>query len=131
MDDQAAIRDVIARYLAAYESRDAAGCAAVYASDSIMLSPWSPPLHGPAEIAAAHTEWFGEGETNKVMTTHRLTVDGDIGVCLIHYNADVPGHVGKVCGASLNTLARQFDGSWKISLCSLNELEDDHTGFEE
>jgi len=126
------IRDVIARYLAAYEAHDAEGCAAVYAGNGLVLSPWGPPVRGPKAIAKAHLAWFKEGETGKRMTIDDLMVDGDTGFCLLRYSADVPeksGAVSKVFGASLNTLQRQPDNSWKIRHTSLNELEDGETGF--
>jgi len=134
MDDSTAIRDVIARYLTAYESHDSTGCGAVYTKDAILLSPWGPPLFGPDAIAAAHVDWFKEGETNKVMTIVDLIVDSESASCLLHYEADVPGDNGtteKVFGASLNTLRRKPDGIWKIHHTSLNELEDRPTGFNE
>ena len=39
------------------------------------------------------------------------------------------GEYARVFGSSLNTFLRQPDGSWKIRHTSLNELEDDQTGF--
>lgn len=134
MDDEAAIRSVIAGYLAAYEAHDGAGCGAVYSDDAIVLSPWGPPRRGPDAIAAAHVEWFREGETNKVMSVVDVVADGDLGICLLRYEADIPGDgaaAARAFGASLNVLRRQSDGAWKISHCSLNELEDNRTGFEE
>ncbi|MFT7594670.1 MAG: hypothetical protein ACI8R4_001993 [Paracoccaceae bacterium] len=134
MDDATAIREVIATYLAAYQRRDAAGCGAVYTNDAIALSPWGPPIFGSAAIAAAHIDWLEEGETNKVMTIVDLVVDGDTGICLLHYEADVPGDTGetdKAFGASLNTLQRQPDSLWKIRHTSLNEFTDRPTGFDQ
>ena len=134
MDDATAIRDLIAGYLAAYERHDAAGCGAVYSDDAIALSPWGPPLFGSAAITAAHVEWFKEGETNKVMTIDDLVVDGDSGICLLHYEADVPGDNGETCkafGASLNAMQRQSEGVWKIRHTSLNEFTDRPTGFDQ
>ena len=125
-----AIRDVIARYLSAYENHDSAGCSAVYAPDAIVLSPWGPPLHGPDAIAAAHIDWFEAGETNKTMKIRDLIVDGRTAICLVTYAADVPAESGspeKVFGASLNTLQCQPDGSWKIRHTSLTELDDNTT----
>ena len=133
MDDTTAIRDVIAGYLAAYQAHDGIGCSAFYTDDAILLSPWGPPLFGPDAIAAAHVEWLKEGETNKVMTIVDLVVDGETGICLVHYDADVPGDNGtaeKAFGTSLNTLQRQPDGNWKIRHASLNELAERPMGFD-
>ena len=132
MNDLDRIRQVIADYLRAYEGRDATGCAAVYASDALVVSPWGSPVRGTGPIAAAHTGWFGENETNKIMTIEDLEISGDLAMCLVRYAADVPGDNGqqaKTFGCSLNTLRRQPDGNWKICHTSLNELEDFETGF--
>jgi uncharacterized protein (TIGR02246 family) len=131
-DDAAAIRELVARYLAAYEVHDAAGCGALYTEDAMLLSPWGPPVTGRNGVAAAHGEWFKAGESNKVMAIHRLAVDGDIGLALSRYAADVPADDGgtrRVYGASLSTLCRQKDGVRKIQYSSLNELDEIETGF--
>jgi len=129
MTDSEHIRTLIQRYLAAYESHDAAGCAGAYAPNALVLSPWGPPLRGRQAILAAHTDWFAEGEHNKVMTIDDIEIDGDLAVCLLRYRADVP--LGKVCGISLNTLQPQPDRDWKIRYTSLQELADEETGFQE
>lgn len=130
-DDGAQIHDLIARYLAAYEARDAAGCAAVYTEDARVLSPWGPPVKGRAAIATVHEDWFKEGDSNKAMTIRDLEIDGDLAICLVTYRADIPADDGptRVFGASLNALCRQPADGWKISHTSLNDLDDDKTGI--
>jgi uncharacterized protein (TIGR02246 family) len=130
--DEAEIRALVARYLDAYETRDAAGCGDVYAENALLLSPWGPPVKGPQAISAAHLIWFEEGETNKVMTIADLEIDGDLAICLVRYSADIPDEKGsaRVFGASLNSLQRQSDGRWNFRFTSLTELADDETGFE-
>lgn len=132
MGDEAQIRALIAAYLSAYESRDAAGCTAVYTEDARILSPWGPPVSGQKAIEAAHLNWFEEGETNKTMTIEDLRIDGDLAVCLVRYSADIPAADGpaRVFGASLNALCRKQDGNWKFSHTSLTELADGDAGFE-
>ena len=131
-DDEAQIRGLIAAYFSAYESRDAAGCTAVYTEDARILSPWGPPVNGQKAIAATHLDWFEEGETNKTMTIEDLRIDGDLAVCLVRNSADIPAAEGpaRVFGASLNALCRQQDGDWKFSHTSLTELSDGNAGFE-
>jgi len=129
MEDKDRIAALVEGYLTAYDARDAVGCASFYAQGALVLSPWSDPLRGHAAIAAAHREWFAEGERNKVMTIHDLRIDGGLAVCLLRYKAETDN--GPVFGASLNNLERQSDGGWKIQHTSLHELEDETTGFEE
>lgn len=123
-EDADQIRALIARYLDAYEARDAAGCAALFTEDARILSPWGPPIRGKRAIAAAHLEWFEDGETNKVMDIADLRIGAALAICLVTYGADIPADDGptRVFGASLNALCRQPEGGWKISHTSLHEL---------
>ncbi len=129
-EDAGQIRALIARYLDAYEARDAAGCAAAYSDDACILSPWGPPVSGHKAIAAAHRDWFEEGETDKVMEITDLRIDAALAVCLVRYAADIPADQGttRVFGASLNVLCRQPEGGWKISHTSLTELAGEDLG---
>lgn len=114
MDAVATFQPLIDRYLAAYEAHDAAGCAALYA----------------AEIEAEHRRWFEDGETDKTMAVTRAGIDGDLGYCLVHFEANVPGPKGgtdRFCGTSLNAMERRSDGVWTIKLTSLNELVEHDT----
>lgn len=130
MDAVATFQPLIDRYLAAYEAHDAAGCAALYAADGVVHSPFGPPANGPAEIEAEHRRWFEDGETDKTMAVTRAGIDGDLGYCLVHFEADVPGPNGgtdRFCGTSLNVMERRSDGVWTIKLTSLNELVEHDT----
>lgn len=122
MTDEEQIQAVIDRYLSAYNAHDAEGCAALYDDLAVLLSPWAPPVHGPARIARTHEAWFGDGETGKTMEIMDLVVSGHIAVCVLHFAADMPGG-GKAEGTSLNTLRRQEDGGWKFLHTSLNMLD--------
>jgi ketosteroid isomerase-like protein len=123
---------LVARYLTAYEARNAAGCGDAYTENALLLSPWGPPVRGPQAISAAHLIWFEEDETNKFMTIADLEIDGNLAICLVKYSTEVSAEKGsaRVFGASLNTLQRQPDGNWKFRFTSLTELADGETGFE-
>ena len=125
---------VIDRYLAAYAAHDAAGCAAVYAPDAEVHSPFGQAAIGTAVIAAIHRDWFEDGETNKTMRVIRAGIDGNLGYCLVHFEADVPGDGGgqgggmdRFRGSSLNVMQRGADGIWTITLTSLNERQEQDT----
>lgn len=130
MDATEVLQSVIDLYLAAYEAHDAAACAALYADDGVVISPFGPPAIGRDAIRDAHEAWFLDGETNKVMTVIRAGIDGKTGHCLVAFSADVPGDAGpeRFHGASLNTLARTND-RWLMTHSSLNELDSDLTGL--
>lgn len=114
-------------YLARYAAHDAAGCAALYAENAEVYSPFGPPAVGRAAIEASHRDWFEDGERNKVMTVTRAAARDDMGYCLVRFEADIPGENGateRFRGASLNVLERGADGAWNIKLTSLNALVD-------
>ena len=130
MDAVATFQALIDRYLAAYEAHDAVGCAALYATDGEVYSPFGAPAHGPAEIEAEHRRWFEDGETNKTMAVTRAGIDGNLGYCLVWFEADVPGQDGgteRFRGTSLNVMERRSDGVWTIKLTSLNEVQEPGT----
>ena len=131
MDARAAFQAVIDRYLLAYDRHDAAACAAVYAVDGQILSPFGPPVIGTAAIRAVHEEWFDEGETGKTMTIAEARAEGGTGFCLVAYAADVPDGAGGTTesrGLSLNTMTRRDGGDWVIRHTSITELDADDTG---
>ena len=126
MDAVATFQAVIDRYLAACEAHNAAGCAAFYATDGEVHSPFGPPAKGPAEIAAEHRRWFEEGEIDKTMVVIRAGSGGEPGYCLVRFVADVSGPEGgmeRFRGTSLIVMERRTDGVWTIKLTSLNEAE--------
>ena len=74
-----------------------------------------PPADGRAEIEAEHRRWFEDGETNKTMAVTRAGIDGDLGYCLVHFEADVPGEGGgneRFRGTSLNVMQR--GAAWSL-----------------
>lgn len=102
------------RYAACYIAKDAAGCAAVFALDAELFSPFAPPAMGRDAIKALHAEWVAEEDEDKVISVVSAGMSGDIGWCLARYSA------GAESGTSLNVLQRQSDGGWRITHCSLN-----------
>lgn len=105
-------------YVESYRQRDAAGCASIFAQDAGLYSPFGPPAIGRAAIEAVQRDWVGEdGAEAKRIDVVDCGQEGDVGWCLAEY-----GEGAGVEGVSLNALARQADGSWLITRCSLNEV---------
>jgi len=133
MDAHVEFQALIDRYLEGYERHDAQACASQYAQNGKVFSHWGAPATGIDAIRALHEDWFLEGESDKVMAVFDARAVGDTGYCLVRYSANLPGEAGglrRVFGSSLNTLARQTDGQWKIHHTSINELENEEAGFE-
>ena len=120
------ITAAISGYFEAYARHDAAGCAACYAPDAWITSPWGPPVTGQEAIEAVHEAWFEEGERDKTYDILDLRVGDTLAVCLLRYDATVPTENGEVAvaGVSLNGFSKSESGRWLWTHTSLNELED-------
>ena len=115
------LKSLVARYLAAYNAHDARGCAAVFAPDGVILTPFEPIVTGRAAIQTAHVEWFDEAERDKRFDIIEWHSDGLYAYCLLHWSVIVDGPDGMPAqegGTSLNILeARQ--GEWLITRSAL------------
>lgn len=114
---------MMAGYVAAFEAKDAAGCAEIYAQDTAIYSPFGPPVIGRAAISAEHHDWFKPGEENKRVDIIDCTASDDLGYCLIAYPADVTdddGTVRQEVVTNLCAMVRQ-SGTWQITQSSMNE----------
>lgn len=110
---------VLDRYVRAYREGDADGCAAVFAEDAEMISPYGPPARGRDAIRAAHADWVRDGAAGKSVTVLRAGADGTTGWCLARFSeGDVTGD-----GISLSVLTRDAAGDWQITICSLNAVD--------
>lgn len=105
-------------YVTSYRQGDAKGCASVYSEHAEMYSPFGAPAIGRQAIEDAHAEWVSEGAHNKKITVSNANSNGDLGWCIAQFSEGTTGE-----GTSLNVLARQSDGRWLITHCSLNEVQ--------
>ena len=116
MDFQEECQQLLDRYVTYYREGDAAGCASVYSPEAEMYSPFGPPAIGRQAIEAAHKEWVEEGADQKQINVLSAGRSGDLGWCIASFSEGATGS-----GFSMNILARQPDGRWAITHCSLNE----------
>lgn len=116
MNFQEECQQLLDQYLSYYRDGDAVGCASVYAFDAELYSPYGPPAIGRQAIAEIHKEWVEEGAANKKISVLSAGQSGDLGWCIAHFSEGATGS-----GSSLNILARQPDGRWAITHCSLTE----------
>ena len=116
MNFQDECQQLLDQYVSYYRQGDAAGCASVYVLDAELYSPFGPPALGRQAIEAIHKEWLEEGAENKQITVSSAGVRDDLGWCIARFSEGTTGS-----GSSMNILARQPDGSWAITHCSLNE----------
>ncbi|MER9599685.1 nuclear transport factor 2 family protein [Mesorhizobium sp. M0244] len=109
-------------YAAAYRVGDATACAAMFALDGELYSPYAPPACGRAAIEALHRIWTEGAGTDKRLTVLKAGSSGDLAWCLAAYSeGQATGD-----GTSLDVFERRADGKWLIRMCSLNS-NDPHT----
>ncbi len=101
-------------YFAAYRAGDAAGCAAVFTENGILVSAYAPPARGRAAIADLHREWTVEGE-GKTMTVVDCAGSPEAAWFLAEFAE------GQEAGAGLSLCGcvRQSGGPWQIKTCSV------------
>jgi ketosteroid isomerase-like protein len=118
-DEAQALLDQMAR---AYRAGDAAGCAALFAPDGELHSPYAPPARGRPEIEALHKIWTADGE-NKSFTLLNAAASGSLGWCLCRFaEGETAG-----TGTSLMVLERDVQGVWRIRICCLHGDTEDST----
>ena len=103
-------------YVASYRKGDAAGCAAIFAPDAEMYSPFGPPAIGREAIAEQHRDWVAEGAEGNMLTVVSSGQSGALGWCVATFSE---GQTGE--GHTLAVLARSPSGDWEITRCSLTE----------
>ncbi len=103
-------------YAAAYQAGDATACAALFALNGQLYSPYAPSARGRAAIEALHKVWTQEGGGGKRLIVIDAGGSGDLAWCLATFSErQADGD-----GTSLNILERHADGKWLIRVCSLN-----------
>lgn len=119
MDIDRGVTETFARYLAAYRSGDADGCAACYLPNGAIYSPYAPPALGRSAIAELHRAWTAGGAAGKTLDLIEIGGAGGLAWCRARF---AEGHATDA-GWSLNVLERQDDGRWLIRISSLNAAE--------
>lgn len=96
-----------------YRAGDWQACAAMYAQEGCVFSPYSPPAQGMAEVLDLYRRWTTNSDGAKRLIVTDAGTAGNLAWCILR-NPDA----GKA--TSLNVLERQADGSWQIRACSIN-----------
>ena len=113
------LQDLYNSYAAAYSLGDAATCAAAFALDGELFSPYAPPARGREAIETLHNEWTRDRVGDKQLVVVAAGGSGDLARCLATYSEGLA--TGN--GTSLNVFERQPDGNWLIRVCSLNSSD--------
>lgn len=87
---------VNARFMATFNSGDAAGVGQYYSTDAVLLPPNSAAVHGRAGISSAWAEFGKMGGTNLKLHTTELTAHGDMADEMGTYSLDIKPAKGAV-----------------------------------
>ena len=119
MDIERGVAETFHRYLQAYRTGAAAGCAACYLPDGAVYSPYAPPALGRQAIEDLHRDWTLEGAPNKTLVPLEIGGQGATAWCFARFaDDDAAGE-----GWSLHILERQADATWLIRISSLNAAD--------
>ena len=119
MDMKKVLEDFDAAYNKAFNQGDAAGCAAFFTKDVMLLAPDQPMARGKKafeEIYRSRMDQTSGGtHSNKLLA---YGVEGDLAYQVGAYaiTGTNPAEQGKF----VNILRRQADGTWKVSVSIFN-----------
>jgi ketosteroid isomerase-like protein len=109
--------DLMNAMTTAYHAGDAEACARLFAPHAVLMSPYAPQATGRSAIQELHQAWVGTGGTAKALSVLECGHSGDLGWCLAAFDEGDPT---ADAGKSLNIVARQQEGGWLITHCSLS-----------
>jgi uncharacterized protein (TIGR02246 family) len=120
--DKAAIRALITRAVAASQSGDAAGWAALFADGAVYMRPNGPEITTREALQEFAQLYLGEFRSQTVVTPVEIEVFGDWAFARTSVKGTVQKKVGgdpvpdpiPVDGKEIGVYRRQQDGTWKL-----------------
>lgn len=122
MDMKRMLEDFDNAYNEAFNRGDAAGCAAFFTEDVILMAPGEPMTRGRQEFEDIYrsrmAQSTGGTHTNELL---QYGVDGDLAyqVGKFAVTGSEPGEQGYF----VNVLKRQADGTWKVAVSIFNNAK--------
>jgi uncharacterized protein (TIGR02246 family) len=119
MDMKKVLEDFDAAYNKAFDRGDAAGCAAFFTEDVLLMAPGQPMTRGKKAFEETYRsrmdESSGGTHSNKLV---EYGVEGDLAyqIGTFAITGTNPSEQGKF----LNILKRQADGTWKVAVSIFN-----------
>ena len=117
------LQNLLNIYAAAYQAGDAKACAAMFAPNGELYSPYAPPARGRTTIEELHKDWTQDGGNGKQLNVIHAGSAGGMAWCLASFSE---GHVTGD-GTSLMIFER-LAGEWQIRVCSLNSNDPEQAG---
>lgn len=119
MDLKKILEEFDAAYNEAFDQGDAAGWAAFFTEDVLLMSPGEPMMRGRDAFIEAYRarmkESSGGTHSNRLV---EYGADGDLAYQVGTFTVSGSAHAEQ--GKFLNILKRQPDGSWKVAISMFN-----------
>jgi uncharacterized protein (TIGR02246 family) len=100
-----------------YNAKNAAGMAALYASDGVLVSP-GPVIRGTADLTTYYQSRFDAGAANHATKISEVHVQGDGGFGVGQFSATVPTPDGgrRELKGNLATIYQHSEDGWHLRL---------------
>lgn len=108
-----ALNKLAAEFQAAYNAKDAAKLASLYAEDAVVMPPNEPMVKGRSAIRAMLEKDFKEGNVSLKITPTHSAITGDSAHEVGTVAVTLPD--GKVSNEKYVTLFKRVGGEWKIA----------------
>jgi uncharacterized protein (TIGR02246 family) len=117
--DRAAIEQLAGQFQTAFNAGDAAAVAATYAEGAVLMPPDQATVEGTAAIQAYFQGFFDANTATIELASNEIEVSGDWaydrGTYTMTTTPKAGGDAATIYGKYLVLLARQADGTWKVS----------------
>jgi len=103
-------------WAAAFNAGDAAGVAALFSENAMLLPPDTKQIKGRQAIQETIQNWIDDGSNNIRFNLIEIEVSGDLGYEIGLYSVDYPADNGQMATATGDYLVvwkREADGVWR------------------
>ena len=117
------LQNLLNIYAAAYQAGDAKACAAMFAPNGELYSPYAPPARGRTTIEELHKDWTQDGGNGKQLNVIHAGSSGGMAWCLASF-----------CGWHVTGDGTSLTGAWlrrrqyQLRVCSLNSNDPEQAG---
>lgn len=115
-----AIEQVLTGFAAAFNAKDAAKLASLYADDAVLMPQGTPMIKGRAAVQLALSAMVARGGVLRFNPPSAVELTGDRAVAAGTYSVTIPGQSGgavapQVIAAKYLTVFKRVGSDWKIA----------------
>lgn len=108
--------DVLTAFMTAFNARNAAQAASLYAGDGELMPPDGPPVKGRAAIEARYRTHFRQARVLDLLSV-QSRISGDLAYVTgrLTVSTRTPQHGAEIAAGSYLVVLRRVDGAWRIA----------------